>query len=931
MLGSMALIARQQIGDAREDLYERGSTLTEMLARNAEFGVYTRNAEALAGLVRSLESYEGVAYVRFIDRFGRVLYEKIEPAGAQLPALVDFRTTLPGHSVRLVERQDYSGGPVLDMVADVRSAPDGSGLFADPTAQGPAVTTTTGYLQLGLSLAPLEARQHLLLQRLTLVGLVALGFGLLAALLLTRRIVAPVQELVEATRAVKQGELEHRTTVKTGDELETLSGAFNEMVSNLQQSRTEIMENHRTLEAKVEERTAQLEEATSAALRLADEAQAASRAKSQFLANMSHEIRTPMNGVLGMLELLGRTTLDDGQRKYVGVASGSAEALLDIINDILDFSKVEAGKLTIHPVDFDLRTLIEDIGEMLAPRAHEKGVELACWVPEDLPTWVRGDASRVRQILVNLAGNAVKFTEKGEVVIRARAIRTTAHDTVVRIDVRDTGIGISPEVQRQLFNPFVQADGSLTRRFGGTGLGLAIARQLAELMGGTIEVASTPGEGSTFSLTLPLVRLAIAPTASQRGLDGVRVLVVDDNATNREILLQQTTSWGVAAEAVSDGRAALAQLERNDAASFDLVILDLMMPGMDGLTLARRIRENPMHAGLRLLLLTSVIEPSDTEVGEAVDAVLSKPIRSEHLRECVATLLGRGRSRDLSRQPRKAEPDGPIGARVLVAEDNAVNQQVAEAFLQELGCTVTLAGDGEQAVALARRESFDLVLMDCMMPRLDGYAATGAIRDVEAAESGRRRLPIIALTASALQGERERCLKAGMDDFLTKPLALGDLRAMVLRWAPAHRTPAVVPDGPAAGPVIAEPQGADSGSATLDTAALDRLRMVGGDGKSLLCKLIGVFVSDTPDRLAALATAIARSDTADIRMIAHTLKSSAALLGASILSSHFAMLESAAIEGASERWPEVMADVQRECARVLAALETVRATEMANV
>jgi CheY-like chemotaxis protein/HPt (histidine-containing phosphotransfer) domain-containing protein len=502
---------------------------------------------------------------------------------------------------------------------------------------------------------------------------------------------------------------------------------------------------------------------------------------------------------------------------------------------------------------------------------------------------------------------------------------------VVRIEVRDTGIGISPELQKQLFNPFVQADGSLTRRYGGTGLGLAIARQLTELMGGSIGVESTAGQGSTFSLTLPLAQLAVTPVASQRGLDGVRLLVVDDNATNREILLQQTASWGVTAEAVPDAQAALVQLGRDGAADFDLVILDLMMPGMDGLTLARLIRDNPRHARLRLLLLTSVIEPTDADVSGAVDAVLTKPIRSEHLRECVATLLGRGRRRALPRQLKLVEPAGLIGARVLVAEDNVVNQEVAAAFLGELGCTVTLAGDGEQAVAMVRGQSFDLVLMDCMMPRLDGYGATGAIRELETSEPARRRLPIIALTASAQQGERERCLAAGMDDFLTKPLALADLRAMVLRWAPANRPAAAAPDIPVPCPAAPKPQGTAPESASLDRAALDRLRLVGADGTSLLCKLIGMFMSDTPDRLAALATAIERGDAAEVRLIAHTLKSSSALLGAGLLSSRFALLESAAREGASERWPDLLAEVRQEYGRTAPVFESVRAAETANV
>ncbi len=912
-LASMAVVAWQQVRDARADLRQQGVTLAEMVARSAEFGVYTGNAEALAGVVRSLQGYQGIAYVRFVDRSGAVLHQRVLPDSAALPALTDRRDSLPGHSVRLMERRDFAGGPVLDLVADVRS--DGGSLFADPAAPvgGPGAT---GMVQLGLSLTPFEARQRQLLLRLAAVSIGALGFGLVAALFLTRRIVAPVQDLVEATEAIKAGRLDYRTTVRTGDELETLGGAFNAMVADLQLSDAKVAEQQRTLERKVDERTAQLALATTDALRLADEAQAASRAKSQFLANMSHEIRTPMNGVLGMLELLGRTPLDEGQRKYAGIAAGSAESLLDIINDILDFSKVEAGKLTLHPVDFDLRELIEDIAQMLAPRAHGKGLELACSVPEDLPTQVRGDVSRVRQILVNLAGNALKFAEKGEVVIRASAVSVTDDELTVRIEVRDTGIGISPEVQVRLFNPFTQADTSLTRRFGGTGLGLAIARQLCELMGGQIGLESMPGTGSTFWVIVRLPRTTGLPVENLPGLEGLRVLVVDDNSSNREILVHQTASWGAAAEVVVGGQAALAELERNEPAYFDLAILDLMMPEMDGLELARRIRANPSFARLPLLLLTSVVEPTEFEVAGVVDVVLTKPIRSEHLRDSVAAMLGRHRR--APRQPKQIRFEGPLSARVLVADDNEVNQQVAASFLEQLGCTVRLAGDGEQVLSLVEEESFDLVLMDCMMPRLDGYEATGIIREREAADPARTRLPIVALTASALQGDKERCLAAGMDDFLTKPLALSDLRAAVAKWTRANVEAA--PPLPAVSPLRGEP-------VELNRAALDQLRFIGSDGACVLTKLIGTFTATTPDRLQALARGIAEGNAIEVRLIAHTLKSSCAWFGATALSERFAALEASARAGAVEEWESLLAPLERDIPLLLAALRAVESEE----
>ncbi len=918
LLGSMGTVGRQLIRDAHTDLQERGSTLTELLALSAELAVDTRNEAALARLARNLDNYDGVVYIRFMDRYGRVLYERLVAPDAALPAVIDFRERLAGHAARYLERMDYVGGPVLDLVADIH-APPGTAPSA-PTASGAAELPTIGLLQLGFSLAPLVARQHQVVWRLVLVSAVALGCGLLAALLLTRRIVIPVQALVDATGAVKAGQLEHRAVVRTGDELEVLADAFNAMLSDLQRTRAEVAASQVTLERKVDERTAQLGDATSAALRLADEAQKASRSKSQFLANMSHEIRTPMNGVIGMLDVLERTQLDVVQRRYVQVASGSAQALLSVINDILDFSKVEAGKLTIHPADCDLRGLIEDIGEMLAPQVQAKGVELVCWA-EDLPPTVRADAARVRQILLNLAGNAVKFTSQGEVIIRARVVRESGEEVVVRVDVTDSGIGISPEAQGQLFQPFIQADSSLTRRFGGTGLGLAIVRQLTELMGGSVELASVPGQGSTFSVTIPFVRSAIPARVTRPILTGFRVLVVDDNETNRAMVCHQFTAWGAQVESLADAPAALVRLGRMEAGRVDLMVLDRDLPELDGLAAMRRIRQDRQHDGTRLLLLTSVMAAAADTAAKVADAVLTKPARSGELRGCAARLLG------VTLDP----ADGPVvppdhvdalDVRVLLADDNPVNQEVASALLVELGCTVVLASDGQEALDRIREESFDLVLMDCMMPRLDGYAATRAIRELEAAEPHRPRSPVIALTASAVQGEQERCAAAGMDDFLTKPLPLRDLRATIRRWTGAAAGGSVR----VAAPKLEEraPEGG-----VLDPEALDSLRQFTAGGRPLLGKLIELFLSDTSHRITALTTALEAGDVREIRVIAHTVKSSSATLGATDLARCLATLEGAALGGTVEQLPSLVAQVQREYTRAVVELETLLAAELA--
>lgn len=908
-LGSLTAIARVHDRQEYEETIAWSVSLTELVAATAELGVSQRNPEILAMVARSLDHTEGVAYVRFLDRYGVVLAEDIRTPGITLPAAMDARTTFPGRAVRYIERNQQLDGEVIDLLADVRSHSSLAGTVPS--------NSTIGMVQLGLRKAPLQERQNELRSLLAMVGLVALGFGLVAALILTRQIVAPVNQLLQATRSIRAGRMDQRIQVHSRNELGELGASFNAMVADLQATHLEIEEHRRTLEEKVEQRTLDLERATEDARRLADEAQAASQAKSQFLANMSHEIRTPMNGVLGMLEVLGRTQLDAGQRRYVGVAANSAHALLQVISDILDFSKVEAGKLNVHPVDFDLRALIEDVGEILAPQAHAKGVELACAIPADLPIWVRGDNSRVRQILMNLAGNAVKFNEAGEVVIQARAVRFSGEDAVIRIDVRDTGLGITPEVLQRLFNPFVQADTSMTRKYGGTGLGLAIARQLAGLMGGTLTAESTPGTGSTFTLTLPFKVVRPHAVTQPIELRGRRVLVVDDNATNCEIVADQAGNWGMTAETVRDGASALSRLDGRHGPPVDIVMLDMMMPSMDGLELARRIRQQPALADVPLMLLTSVIAPEGA-VAEAVDLIVSKPIRSDHLRQCVESLLRPDREPvPIPVVPSTRPVSSGIGARILVAEDNAVNQDVARAYLEELGCHATVAGDGEVAVALCREQSFDLVLMDCMMPRLNGLEATAAIREFEASEPDRPRLPIIALTASALQGERERCLAAGMDDFLPKPLPLNELRAMLTRWL-AHKEPAR--------PVESAPVMATPVVPVLDSGTVDQLRRLkSGDGSTLLSKLIRVFTTDSVRRLEALSRAIQQGNTGEVTMIAHTLKSASATLGAVHLSACFAELEKEATTTAPERWAELEAEIREEYARARAALEASEA------
>ena len=539
------------------------------------------------------------------------------------------------------------------------------------------------------------------------------------------------------------------------------------------------------------------------------EAEAANRAKSQFLANMSHEIRTPMNGIVGMNELLLKTPLDATQRRYAETVGNSGEMLLSIINDILDFSKIEAGKLELEAFEFNLRECIEKVVELFAERAQSKGLELVYQIAADVPVNVRGDPVRMRQILSNLVNNAIKFTERGEVFVEVKRAAGSAGDgsgsagsCKVHCSVRDSGMGIPAETQQDLFKPFVQADVSTTRRFGGTGLGLAICQQLVRLMDGEIGVSSAPGVGSSFWFT---VALQIDQTARVQNwvlddrLRGTRVLIVDDNATNRTILHEQVVSWGMRNGGAASGLRALEMLR--DAAAmndpYGLAIIDMLMPGMDGLELARAIRADPALADTPLIMLTSLGAAGELRAARAagIGLYLSKPVRESDLFNAINDLLS---NHAITQEvlavakvvPGEAVPAAPVATgakrhRVLLAEDNMVNQQVALAMLQHCDVEVDVAHDGVQAVAAHERARYQLILMDCHMPEMDGFEAMlkiCAAEDAAGAAGNRMHTPIIAVTANALQGDRERCIAAGFDDYMSKPFRLQELKKLMGVW-----------------------------------------------------------------------------------------------------------------------------------------------------
>jgi len=902
-------------GERREERQEL-EALAAVLAQGGLDAVQFNDRRLATQLLAALEARRGLASAVLYDRKGQPFatwratgqdaVDKIEALGGLDPDTV-------------AAAADAGSRPWLPVLRVYR-------VLGAPAAAGGRALPPVGAVMIESDLVPL----WLDIARALGVMAAALAAALLTAFVLVRRlrrsISDPIGKLINAAQKVSASQnYTLRIAHNRNDELGVLIDSFNNMLAQIEGRGAALTHHRDELERQVGVRTEQLEKAKNAA-------EAASRAKSAFLATMSHEIRTPMNGVLGMTEMLLGTELTETQRNYTRLVKQSGEHLLVIINDILDFSKIEAGKLTVEYINFNLWDLLDDIHTVYTPQAEAKNILLHFDIANDIPVAICGDPNRLRQIMANLLGNAVKFTDQGRILAKVRIASEDNQAVMLRFEVHDTGIGISREARSRIFEAFSQADDSTTRKYGGTGLGLAISKQLVELMGGSIGVENALTQGSVFWFTVAFDKRRVDPDAPgdhQHTIDGLRVLLVDESETSRIGLERHLATWRVECDAAESADEALERLDEAARAGrpYDAAILDMELAHTSGLLLAAQIKLDAAARATRLVLLSPERLAADPvqrrEAGVAYQLI--KPARAADLFACLAT-PPRGQvapaPRFMPARPLQLDASRPRTRRVLLAEDNPVNIEVARAMLESLDLQVDCARNGEDALQAVRTNSYDAVLMDCQMPVMDGFAATAAMRREER-EAGRGRvLPIIAITANALQGDREACLAAGMDDYLSKPFSQQEIAAVIGRWMALPLAATVHHDDepPRLPPASVEVIQRD----VINRVALDKIRALSRDrGDALVQKVIAAYVDDTPQQLRTLRSAIDGLDTGNVRRIAHTLKSASANVGAEALAALCKELEHLGRADTTEGADAILTDMEQEFQAVRHSLTAI--------